>query len=41
VFELPKPVVAAVNGHAIAGGCVLAACADLRIMAGTPLVTAG
>src|SRR5208282_1129305 len=25
--------VAAINGHAIAGGCVLAACADRRIMA--------
>src|SRR5919199_6898804 len=23
IFELPLPVVAAVNGHAIAGGCVL------------------
>lgn len=32
-FELGKPVVAAVNGHAIAGGCVLAACADVTVMA--------
>jgi enoyl-CoA hydratase len=28
----PRPVVAAINGHAIAGGCVLAACADRRVM---------
>ena len=33
VFNFPKPVVAAVNGHAIAGGCVLACCADYRLMA--------
>jgi enoyl-CoA hydratase len=33
VFNFPKPVVAAVNGHAIAGGCVLACCADYRMMA--------
>ncbi len=33
VFCHPKPVVAAINGHAIAGGCVLACCADRRIMA--------
>jgi enoyl-CoA hydratase len=33
VFFHPKPVVAAINGHAVAGGCVLAACADRRIMA--------
>ena len=33
VFFHPRPVVAAVNGHAIAGGCVLACCADRRIMA--------
>jgi enoyl-CoA hydratase len=31
VFFFPKPVVAAINGHAIAGGCVLQACADKRI----------
>jgi enoyl-CoA hydratase len=32
-FELTKPMVSAVNGHAIAGGCVLAACADVTLMA--------
>src|SRR5262249_50576216 len=33
VFAYPKPVVAAINGHAIAGGCVLACAADYRVMA--------
>jgi enoyl-CoA hydratase len=33
IFAFPKPVVAAINGHAIAGGCVLACAADKRIMA--------
>lgn len=35
-FNFPKPLVAAVNGHAIAGGCVLACCADFRVMARGP-----
>jgi enoyl-CoA hydratase len=33
VFRCQLPVVAAVNGHAVAGGCVLALQADLRLMA--------
>ncbi|MGI8530784.1 MAG: enoyl-CoA hydratase/isomerase family protein [Geodermatophilaceae bacterium] len=37
VFRHPRPVVAAVNGHAIAGGCVLAAAADVRLMSGGSL----
>ncbi len=36
LFDHPRPTVAAVNGHALAGGCVLAAACDLRLMsAGT------
>jgi enoyl-CoA hydratase len=33
LFAYERPVVAAVNGHAIAGGCVFVCCADHRIMA--------
>src|ERR1043166_7841166 len=33
VFFYEKPVVAAVNGHAMAGGCVLTCAADRRLMA--------
>ncbi|CRK57426.1 Enoyl-CoA hydratase [Alloactinosynnema sp. L-07] len=34
VFDCPRPVVAAVGGPAIAGGAVLAAAADYRVMSG-------
>ncbi len=33
VFACPLPVVAAINGHAIAGGCVLALQCDVRLIA--------
>lgn len=33
LFTVRKPVVAAVNGHALAGGCILTAACDVRLMA--------
>ena len=36
LFSFPRPVVAAINGHAIAGGCILACAADYRVMARGP-----
>jgi enoyl-CoA hydratase/carnithine racemase len=32
IFLFPKPVVAALNGHTIAGGCMLATACDFRLM---------
>ena len=32
IFDRPGPVLAAINGHAIAGGCVIAAACDVRVM---------
>ncbi len=33
LFGYPGPTAAEINGHAVAAGCLLAACCDLRIMA--------
>ncbi len=33
VFSYPKPTVAAINGAAVAGGCIVAAACDARLMA--------
>jgi enoyl-CoA hydratase len=34
LFLIPKPVVAAVNGHAIAGGAIMTFASDYRLMSG-------
>jgi enoyl-CoA hydratase len=34
LFEFPRPIVAAANGHAIAGGCLMVAACDVRLMSG-------
>ena len=47
LFEFERPVVCAVNGHAIAGGCVLVCACDHRVMVngvgriGTPEIHVG
>lgn len=37
LYAWPKPLVAAINGHAIAGGMILALCADWRVVADVPM----
>ena len=41
LFTYPGPLVACVNGHAIAGGCVMALCADYRVLADQPKLRIG
>jgi enoyl-CoA hydratase len=41
VFACDKPIVAAINGHALAGGCVLALECDWRIMTDEPSAKIG
>ena len=33
LYSLPKPTAAAITGHAVAGGCILALCCDQRFIA--------
>lgn len=41
IFDYPGPTVAYVNGHAIAGGCILALCCDWRVGAAAPRARIG
>src|SRR5262245_49825460 len=41
LYGHPAPTVACVNGHAIAGGCVVALCCDVRVAVDDPRVRIG
>lgn len=41
LYDYPGPTVALVNGHAIAGGCILTLCCDLRVAVDDPRARIG
>ncbi|WP_394826570.1 enoyl-CoA hydratase/isomerase family protein [Pendulispora albinea] len=41
LYLYPGPIAAAINGHAIAGGCVIALCCDYRVAAADPALKIG
>jgi enoyl-CoA hydratase/carnithine racemase len=41
LYLYPGPTAAAVNGHAIAGGCVITLCCDVRVAADDPSIKIG
>jgi enoyl-CoA hydratase len=41
LYHYPGPLVGYINGHAIAGGCVVALCCDLRVVAAAPAIKFG
>lgn len=41
LYTYPGPTVACVNGHAIAGGCIITLCCDLRIIADDAAIRIG
>jgi enoyl-CoA hydratase len=41
IYQYPAPTVACINGHAIAGGCVIALCCDWRVAVKSPTTKIG